>query len=63
MFGQATLGFGESVFFKLPTTGPHSQPDGNMGAVQAGGISLGYSRRANTYILGTEDGKRGRRDR
>ena len=29
-----------------------------MGAVQAEGIFLGYSRRANTYVLATEDGKR-----
>ncbi len=57
-FGQATLGFGESVFFKLPTKGPHIQPDGTMGAVQAEGIFVGYSSEANTYVLAAEDGKR-----
>ena len=58
MFGQATLGFGESVFFKLPTKGPQSQPDGNMGAVQAEATFMGYSRKANTYVLVTDDGRK-----
>jgi hypothetical protein len=29
-----------------------------MGAVQAEGIFVGYSRKANTYVLATEDGRR-----
>ena len=31
-FRQKTLGFGETVMFKLLTKGPRGQPDGNMGA-------------------------------
>ena len=51
-FGLQAIGFGESVFFKRPTKGPGAQPDGNMGAVQSEGVFLGYSRSANTYIIG-----------
>ena len=31
-FGQKIIGFGEVVLWKLPTKGPASQPEGNMGA-------------------------------
>ena len=31
-FHQKILGFGELVLWKLPSKGPNSQPDGNMGA-------------------------------
>ena len=44
--------------YKLPSKGPHSQPDGNMGALWADGIFLGYDRHSNTYIVGNADGVR-----
>jgi hypothetical protein len=56
-FGLQSVGFGESVFFKKPTNGPHAQPDGNMGAVQSEGVFLGYNRSTNTYVLGTAEGR------
>ena len=56
-FGQQVLGFGESVFFKRPVKGPAAQPEGSMGAVQSEGVSLGYSRNSNTYLVGTAEGR------
>ena len=55
-FRQKILGFGETVMFKLPTKGPRSQPDGNMGTKWHQGVFIGYSRESNQYVLGTEDG-------
>ena len=55
-FRQKILGIGETVMYKLPTKGPRSQPDGNMGTKWHQGVFLGFSRESNQYILGTEDG-------
>jgi len=55
-FRQKILGIGETVMYKLPTKGPRSQPDGNMGTKWHQGVLLGFSRGSNQYILGTEDG-------
>ncbi len=55
-FNQRLVGFAEKVLYKLPSKGPHSQPDGNMGALWADGIFLGYDRNSNTYIIGNADG-------
>ena len=55
-FRQLILGFGESVLYKLPSKGPHSQPDGNMGTRWLEGTFLGYSRSSNTYVIATKDG-------
>ncbi len=56
-FGQQSLGFGETILYKLPVKGPRSQPDGNMGATQAEGTFVGYSRNANTFVVMTDEGK------
>ena len=55
-FRQLILGFGESILYKLPSKGPRSQPDGNMGTRWLEGTFLGYSRSSNTYVIATEDG-------
>ena len=55
-FSQKILGVGEMVMYKLPSKGPNSQPDGNMGAKWKEGVFLGYSKGSNTYIVGTESG-------
>ena len=57
-FGQKIIGFGERVLWKLPTKGPNSQPDGNMGARWQDGVFVGYNRSSNTFIVLTEDGKK-----
>ena len=57
-FNQRLVGFVEKVMYKLPSKGPQSQPDGNMGALWADGIFLGYDRNSNTYIVGNADGVR-----
>ena len=55
-FRQKVMGIGEIVMYKLPTKGPRSQPDGNMGTKWQQGAFLGFSRDSNQYILGTEEG-------
>ena len=55
-FRQMILGFGENILYKLPSKGPRSQPDGNMGTRWLEGTFLGYSKSSNTYIIATEDG-------
>ena len=55
-FRQLLLGFGECVLYKLPSKGPHSNPDGNMGGRWLEGVFLGYSRSSNTYTVATIDG-------
>ena len=56
-FGQLMYYFGESVFYKLPTKGPRSQSEGNIGQRMKIGTFVGYKRSANSYIVVTEDGK------
>ena len=53
-FSQQLLCYAEQVLYKLPSKGPLSQPDGNMGAVQSEGVFVGYNRSTNTYILASE---------
>ena len=55
-FNQLVLGFAECVLYKLPTKGPRSKPDGNMGTRWLEGVFLGFNRSSNTYIIATEDG-------
>ena len=50
------LCFGESVLYKLPSKGPQSNPDGNMGTQWREAVFMGYNRSANTYILGNIHG-------
>ena len=50
------LGFAKCVLYKLPTKGPRSKPDGNMGTRWLEGVFLGFNRSSNTYIIATEDG-------
>ena len=54
-FGQKLLGFGEVVLYKLPTKGPLSAPDGNMGTRWRSGVFLGYHRSSNVYLIGTAE--------
>ena len=60
-FNQLVLGFAECVLHKLPTKGPQSRPDGNMGTRWLEGVFLGFNRSSNTYIVATEDGVVSRR--
>ena len=55
-FAQQMVGFGESVLYKYPSKGPKHAPDGNIGALGADGIFLGYSRSSNTFVVATKDG-------
>ena len=55
-FNQKLLNFGEKVLYKLPTKGPLSAPDGNMGTRWREGIFLGHNRSANVYIIGAPHG-------
>ena len=55
-FNQLVLGFAECVLYKLPTKGPRSKPDGNMGTRWLEGVFLGFNRSSNTYTIATEDG-------
>ena len=50
-FNQRLLGFGEKVLYKYPMKGPHSQPEGNMGAKWGDGVFIGYHRSSNSYIV------------
>jgi hypothetical protein len=56
-FDQQVVCFGEVVLYKLPVKGTRSQPDGNMGTTQGGGVFVGYHRSSNTSTLATADGK------
>ena len=55
-FRQRLVGFGEVILYRLPTKGPHHNPDGNMGTQWREGIFLGYDRGNHTYIVGTTFG-------
>ena len=55
-FNQKLVGFAEVVLYKLPTKGPQSEPDGNMGAKWKEGIFVGYHRASNVYQILTQDG-------
>ena len=48
--------FAEQIPYRLPSKGPHHDPDGNMGARWVEATFLGYNRSSNTYILSTKDG-------
>ena len=50
------LGFGEQVLYKLPSKGPMSNPDGNMGTKWLQGTYVGHSMTSNVYRLCTPDG-------
>ena len=55
-FNQLILGFGECVLYKLPTKGPRSRPDGNMGTRWLEGVFLEFSRSSNTYMVASDEG-------
>jgi hypothetical protein len=52
-FAQQLIGFGESVLHKYPTKGPRHDPHGNVGALGADGVFLGFSRYSNTFMIWT----------
>ena len=56
-FGQRIIGFGEYVYYKLPTKGPQHDANGNMAARQAPGIFLGYSVLSNSYKIALDTGE------
>ncbi len=56
-FGQRIIGFGEYVYYKLPTKGPQHNANGNMAARQAPGIFLGYSVLSNSYKIALDTGE------
>ena len=56
-FSQQLLCFAEQVLYKLPSKGPLSQPDGNMGANWLDGTFLGYQRSNRTYRVLKPDGQ------
>ena len=43
--------FAEQVLYKLPTKGPLSRPDGNMGTGRLPATYLGHNVATNNYIL------------
>ena len=55
-FRQLLLCFGERILYKLPSKGPSSMPDGNMGSRWREGVFLGFNRSSNTYIVATSEG-------
>ena len=55
-FRQLLLCFGERILYKLPSKGPDSRPDGNMGSRWREGVFLGFNRSSNTYIVATLEG-------
>ena len=50
------LGFGEQVLYELPSKGPMSNPDGNIGTKPLQGTYVGHSLTSNVYRLYTPDG-------
>ena len=48
--------FGEQVLYKLPSKGPLSDPDGNMGTRWKEAAYLGHCVISNTYVLGCANG-------
>ena len=56
LFGQQMLGFGESILYRYPNKGPLHAPDGNVGALGAEGLFLGYSTGSNTFRVIGEHG-------
>ena len=55
-FRQSLIGFAESCMYKLPVKGLQHDEQGNMAPRWKSGISLGYNRDSNSYILGTDGG-------
>ena len=49
------LGFGEEVLYMLPSKGPMSKPDGNMGTIWLQGTYVGHNLTSNVYSLCTPD--------
>ena len=56
-FNQRILCYAEAVLYKLPTKGPKSAPDGNMGARWLDGTFVGFSRASNSYMVLTPENK------
>ena len=55
-FHAPMANFGEQVLYKLPSKGPLSDPDGNMGTRWKAAAYLGHCITSNTYVLGCADG-------
>ncbi len=56
-FGLKLYGFGEQVFWRLPSKGPQHDEQGNMSARMLRGVFLGYHRTSNSYLVMNEDGE------
>ena len=50
-FSQQLVGFSESLLYRYFGTGPHHQPDGNIGALGAEGLFMGYNASPNTFRI------------
>ena len=55
-FSQQVVGFGEVVLYRYPAKGPQHDPHGNVGALGAEGVFLGYNRSSSTFVVGLADG-------
>ena len=56
-WSQPLVGIGESVLYRYPSKGPKHHPEGNVGALGAEGIFVGYSRSSNTFLVSAADGE------
>ncbi len=54
-FNQRLLCFAETILYKLPTKGPQSAPDGNVGTRWLEATFVGFSRASNAYVLITPE--------
>ena len=55
-FAHPMVGMGEAVLYRHPSKGPRHNPQGNVGALGAEGVFLGYSRTSNTFIVSDTNG-------
>ena len=51
------MSIGEKVLYRFPSKGPRHQPQGNIGALGADGVFIGYSRFSNTFVISDSDGQ------
>ena len=56
-FSQQLVGFGEGILHRYPSKGPKHLPDGNIGALGAEGLFMGYNTSSNTFRIIGENGQ------
>ena len=57
VFAQPMVGIVEKVLYSLPCYGPLHDPQGNVGALGAEDILLGYDRYSNTFNISDSNGQ------